>query len=159
MKQEEITNINTMKKNNIITLCSGYDAMVLALKRLRKDFPQFKFDLLAWSEIDSYACMAHNALHPEFKDRAVGDMTKVDWQCFRQRRFDERRRRMSKAQVTRMKRIIKKYIDDRKGDLFFDESTDKDLQRARQKLARKEADVEATETRMKLKIQQIRENK
>lgn len=68
-----------MKKNNIITLCSGYDAMVLALKRLRKDFPQFKFDLLAWSEIDSYACMAHNALHPEFTDRAVGDMTKVDW--------------------------------------------------------------------------------
>lgn len=65
---------------------------------------------------------------------------------------------MSKAQVTRMKRIIKKYIDDRKGDLFFDESTDKDLQRARQKLARKEADVEATEQRMKLKIQQIREN-
>lgn len=64
-----------------------------------------------------------------------------------------------KAQVTRMKRIIKSYLDDKKGDLFFDERTDKDLQRARKKLARKEADVEATEYRMKLKIQQIKENK
>lgn len=58
-----------------------------------------------------------------------------------------------------MKRIIKSYLDDKKGDLFFDESTDKDLQRARKKLARKEADVEATEYRMKLKNQQIKENK
>ena len=67
-------------KINVITLCSGYDAMVLALKRLRRDFPdKFDFDLLAWSEIDTYACAAHDALHPEFADRAVGDMTKVDW--------------------------------------------------------------------------------
>lgn len=74
-------------KINVITLCSGYDAMVLALKRLRRDYPdKFDFDLLAWSEIDTYACAAHDALHPEFADRAVGDMTKVDW-----RRWSEER--------------------------------------------------------------------
>lgn len=74
-------------KINVITLCSGYDAMVLALKRLRRDNPdKFDFDLLAWSEIDTYACAAHDALHPEFADRAVGDMTKVDW-----RRWSEER--------------------------------------------------------------------
>lgn len=69
-----------MTKINVITLCSGYDAMVLAFKRLRVDFSdRFDFDLLAWSEIDANACAAHNALHPEFADRAVGDMTKIDW--------------------------------------------------------------------------------
>lgn len=69
-----------MNKTNVISLCSGYDAMVLALKHLRRDFPdKFDFDLLAWSEIDPYACAAHDALHPEFAERAVGDMTAVDW--------------------------------------------------------------------------------
>lgn len=66
-------------KINVITLCSGYDAMTLAFKRLRHDYPQFDFDLLAWSEIDPDACAAHDALHPEFAERAVGDMTAVDW--------------------------------------------------------------------------------
>ena len=68
-----------MEKINVVTLCSGYDAMTLALKRLRHDYPQFDFDLLAWSDIDTNAIKAHKALHPEFADRNIGDLTKYDF--------------------------------------------------------------------------------
>lgn len=37
------------------------------------------FDLIAWSEIDKYAIQAHNAVFPEYADRNLGDMTKIDW--------------------------------------------------------------------------------
>lgn len=74
-----------MKKHNIITLCSGYDAMALALKRLRREYPgQFDFDLLAWSEIDRYACQAHDAVHPEYAGRNLGDMTLIDWAAWKE---------------------------------------------------------------------------
>ena len=66
-------------KINVITLCSGYDAMTLALKRLRRNYPQFDFDLVAWSEIEPCAIKAHKALHPEFAERNIGDMTTADW--------------------------------------------------------------------------------
>lgn len=67
---------------NVVTLCSGYDAMLMALKRLHREYPQFDFDLMAWSEIAPNAIKAHNAVHPEFADRNIGDMTKVDWHEF-----------------------------------------------------------------------------
>lgn len=74
-----------MKKINVITLCSGYDAMAIALKRLRDTFPeQLDFDLLAWSEIDFHACQAHDAIHPEYADRNLGDMTQIDWEAWKQ---------------------------------------------------------------------------
>ncbi|GEM_PF-4805408 len=42
---------------NYISLCSGYGAECLALKRLRHDHPgEFGFNLLAWAEIEPYAC-------------------------------------------------------------------------------------------------------
>ena len=66
-------------KINVVTLCSGYDAMTMALKRLRRTYPQFDFDLVAWSEIAPNAIKAHQAVHPEFADRNLGDMTKIDW--------------------------------------------------------------------------------
>lgn len=33
---------------------------------------------MAWSEIDRYAIQAHNALYPQWADRNLGDITKVD---------------------------------------------------------------------------------
>lgn len=78
-------------KNNplrVVTLCSGYDSQCLALDRLKNVYPEFDYDLIAWSEFDPTskqpiekqpAVIAHNALFPQWADRNLGDMTKVDW--------------------------------------------------------------------------------
>ena len=59
---------------NVITLFSGYDSQALALNRLG-----IPYDLAAWCEIDRHAITAHNALFPQWKDRNLGDVSKVDW--------------------------------------------------------------------------------
>lgn len=61
------------------TLCSGYDSQCMALDRLKENFPEFDYDLVFWSEIDKYAIQAHNAVYPQWADRNLGDMTKIDW--------------------------------------------------------------------------------
>lgn len=63
----------------VVTLCSGYDSQCLALKYLQDIHPEFKFDLVAWSEIEESAIVAHNLLFPEYKERNLGDMSKIDW--------------------------------------------------------------------------------
>ena len=73
----------------VVTLCSGYDSQCLALERIKRDFPEFDYELIAWSEFDPEtpktplekqpAVIAHNALFPQWKDRNLGDMTKIDW--------------------------------------------------------------------------------
>lgn len=68
-------------KLNVITLFSGYDSQCLALDRLKRHNPQFDYDLVAWSEIDPHAIKAHNALFPQWADRNLGDVSKVDWQA------------------------------------------------------------------------------
>lgn len=79
-------------KNNplrMVSLCSGYDSMGLALDRLKRDYPEFDWTLVAWSEFDPEtpnkpleqqpAVVAHNALFPQWANRNLGDMTKIDW--------------------------------------------------------------------------------
>lgn len=66
-------------KINVVSLCSGYDAQTLALKRLSNTYPQFDFDLVAWSEIAPNAIKAHQAVHSEYADRNLGDMTTCDY--------------------------------------------------------------------------------
>lgn len=72
----------------VVTLCSGYDSQCLALNRLKENFPEFDYELVAWSEFDPEsktilekqpAVIAHNALFPQWSDRNLGDMTKIDW--------------------------------------------------------------------------------
>lgn len=72
----------------VVTLCSGYDSQCLALERLKKAFPPFDYELVAWAEFDPEsskpineqpAVIAHNALFPQWADRNLGDMTKIDW--------------------------------------------------------------------------------
>ena len=66
----------------------------------------------------------------------------------------------AKAQVTKVQRSIEKYVAyNRANNLFFDENTDTDLQKARDKLAMKIANVQAAEERMRLNIKQIYEEK
>lgn len=68
-------------KNNplkVVTLFSGYDAQCLALNRLKENFPQFDYELVAWCEIEKSAIMAHNALFPQWADRNLGDITLIN---------------------------------------------------------------------------------
>ena len=72
----------------VVTLCSGYDSQCLALNKLKEHYPEFDYELVAWAEFDPEsktplerqpAVIAHNALFPQWKDRNLGDMTKIDW--------------------------------------------------------------------------------
>lgn len=68
-----------MKKIKLITLFSGYDSQALSMVRLKQDYPNdFDFDLVAWCEIEESAIKAHNALFPQWSDRNLGDICKVD---------------------------------------------------------------------------------
>lgn len=75
-------------KVRVGTLCSGYDSQCLAMERLKRNFPDFDYELVFWSEFDPEskrpldkqpAVIAHNALFPQWADRNVGDMTTADW--------------------------------------------------------------------------------
>lgn len=64
----------------------------------------------------------------------------------------------AKAQVTKVQRRIAEYIEHNKANnLFFDESSDIDLKKVREKLAIKIANVQEAEERLKMKIKQIKE--
>lgn len=62
-----------------ITLFSGYDSQCMALDRLHSNFSKFNYELVGWSEINKYAIQAHNAIYPQWKDRNLGDVCKIDW--------------------------------------------------------------------------------
>ena len=63
-----------MDKLKVFTAFSGYDSQCMALDRLGVDY-----ELVGWSEIDTYAIIAHNAVYPQWKDRNFGDICKIDW--------------------------------------------------------------------------------
>lgn len=63
----------------VFTAFSGYDSQCMALDMLKRQFPDFDYELVGWSEIDSNAIMAHNAVYPQWADRNAGDITKIDW--------------------------------------------------------------------------------
>ena len=69
-----------MDKIRVFTAFSGYDSQCLALERLKRDYPNFDYELVGWSEIDKYAIHAHNALFPDWTERNYGDISKIDWQ-------------------------------------------------------------------------------
>lgn len=62
----------------------------------------------------------------------------------------------AKAQVTKMKRTIERYVSYHKDhDIFFNEGSDSQLAIAREKLRTKEAGVRAAEERLKAKIEEL----
>lgn len=62
----------------------------------------------------------------------------------------------AKAQVTKVQRKIDEYVAYNKvHNLFFDENTDADLLKAREKLATKIANVQEAEERLKIKIEKL----
>lgn len=66
-------------EKNIITTFSGYDSQLMAADALREDYPNFRWTCMGWSDIDKYACQMHNIVFPQFADKALGDITKIDW--------------------------------------------------------------------------------
>lgn len=67
------------KEKVFLTLFSGYDSQLMAADVLRKRHPEFKWTCAGWSDIDKYACMMHNLVFPQYADKALGDITKIDW--------------------------------------------------------------------------------
>ena len=72
----------------LVTLCSGYDSQAIAMDMLQQRYPDFRWEMKAWSEFDPEsnrpldeqpAVVAHNLLFPQYKDLNRGDMTKADW--------------------------------------------------------------------------------
>lgn len=63
----------------VFTAFSGYDSQCMALQRVAERHPDFRFDLVGWSEIDPNAIKAHNAVFPQWKERNFGDIAKIDW--------------------------------------------------------------------------------
>lgn len=63
----------------VMTVFSGYDSQCMALDRIKEDFPDFEYDLVGWSEIDSNAIKGHNLVYPQWADRNYGDISKIDW--------------------------------------------------------------------------------
>lgn len=67
------------KPLRVATAFSGYDSQKMALERLHRVFPDFCYEMVAWSEIEKNAICAHNSVFPEDKTKNLGDISKVDW--------------------------------------------------------------------------------
>ncbi len=63
----------------ILTTFSGYDSQLMAADALKEDHPNFQWECVGWSDIDAAACTMHNIVFPQYADKALGDITKIDW--------------------------------------------------------------------------------
>lgn len=76
-------------KNNeekiFVTTFSGYDSQIMAAEKLKRKYPDFKYTLRWWSEIDKYVCQAHDLIFPQYADRNLGDITAIDWNKFKEK--------------------------------------------------------------------------
>lgn len=67
-------------KNNpltVIELFAGYGSQSIALERLKRDYPDFDYKVLAISEIDASALKAYQAIHEHCPN--LGDVSKIIW--------------------------------------------------------------------------------
>lgn len=64
---------------HILTTFSGYDSQLMAADALKEKHPDFEWDCVGWSDIDKYACQMHDLVFPQYADKALGDITKIDW--------------------------------------------------------------------------------
>lgn len=65
---------------HILTTFSGYDSQLMAADALKEKHPDFEWDCVGWSDIDKYACQMHDLVFPQYADKALGDITKIDWE-------------------------------------------------------------------------------
>lgn len=70
----------TYNKDNpltVIELFAGYGSQSIALERLKRDYPDFDYKVLAISEIDPSALKAYQAIHGYCPN--LGDVSKINW--------------------------------------------------------------------------------
>ena len=81
----------------LVTLCSGYDSQAIAMDMLKDRYPDFRWELKAWSEFDPEsnrpldeqpAVVAHDLLFPQYKELNRGDMTQADWSDLKDAELD-----------------------------------------------------------------------
>lgn len=68
----------------VLTTFSGYDSQLMACDAIREHHPNFRWTCAGWSDIDKYACQMHDLIFPQYADRALGDITKIDWHKVRE---------------------------------------------------------------------------
>jgi DNA (cytosine-5)-methyltransferase 1 len=66
-----------MNKIRVIELFAGYGSQHNALKRLKRDYPEFEYEVVAFCEIDENAIKAYHALHGDHIPN-LGDITQVN---------------------------------------------------------------------------------
>ena len=70
---------NNYGVKKILTTFSGYDSQLMAADALKEDHPNFQWECVGWSDIDKFACQMHDMVFPQYADKALGDITKIDW--------------------------------------------------------------------------------
>lgn len=61
----------------MIELFAGYGSQSIALERLKRDYPDFDYKVLAISEIEPSALKAYQAIHGHCPN--LGDVSKIVW--------------------------------------------------------------------------------
>lgn len=64
-------------KIRVAELFAGYGSQRMALERLKKDYPNFDYEVVLIAEIEDNALKAYEAIHGDCPN--VGDVSKVDW--------------------------------------------------------------------------------
>ena len=57
---------------------AGYGSQHIALELLSQAFPDFKYEIVGFSEIDKYAIKAYHTLHGTHIPN-LGDISKINW--------------------------------------------------------------------------------
>lgn len=57
---------------------AGYGSQSIALEMLALAFPDFQFEVVGYSEIDSQAIKAYRAIHGDSAEN-FGDISKINW--------------------------------------------------------------------------------
>lgn len=62
----------------VIELFAGYGSQHIALERIKHDYPEFDYKVLAIAEIDKYALAAYEAIHGDVPN--LGSVTDIVWE-------------------------------------------------------------------------------
>lgn len=65
-------------KIKVFEAFAGYGSQSLALERLSRDYPEFEFEVVGFSEIDPFAIKAYRAIHGEDIPN-LGDISQINW--------------------------------------------------------------------------------
>ena len=65
-------------KIKVFEAFAGYGSQSLALERLSRDYPEFEFEVVGFSEIDPYAIKAYRAIHGDSIPN-LGDISQINW--------------------------------------------------------------------------------